>query len=112
MKKISRRSFLTATGILTASAALTACSGGGSTGKAGAAASSAPASSAAASEAGIPAFSGWLQEFLTGREVLVAVLASQVTSNVPAALLLSGFTRQRHKPSSSAPISEEVLQWC
>ena len=28
MKKISRRSFLTATGILTASAALTACSGG------------------------------------------------------------------------------------
>ena len=37
----------------------------------------------------IPAFSGWLQEFLTGREVLVAVLASQVTSNVPAALLLS-----------------------
>ena len=36
MKKISRRSFLTATGILTASAALTACSGGGSTGKAGA----------------------------------------------------------------------------
>ncbi len=51
MKKISRRSFLTATGILTASAALTACSGGGSTGKAGAAASSAPASSAAASEA-------------------------------------------------------------
>ena len=38
----------------------------------------------------IPAFSGWLQEFLTGREVLVAVLASQVTSNVPAALLLSG----------------------
>ena len=54
MKKISRRSFLTATGILTASAALTACSGGGSTGKAGAAASSAPASSAAASEAADP----------------------------------------------------------
>ena len=27
-----------------------------------------------------------------GQEVLVAVLASQVTSNVPAALLLSGFT--------------------
>ena len=41
----------------------------------------------------IPAFSGWLQEFLTGREVLVAVLASQVTSNVPAALL-SGFTAE------------------
>ena len=42
----------------------------------------------------IPAFSGWLQEFLTGREVLVAVLASQVTSNVPAALLLSEFTAE------------------
>ena len=42
----------------------------------------------------IPAFSGWLQEFLTGREVLVAVLASQVTSNVSAALLLSGFTAE------------------
>ena len=42
----------------------------------------------------IPAFSGWLQEFLTSREVLVAVLASQVTSNVPAALLLSGFTAE------------------
>lgn len=40
----------------------------------------------------IPAFSGWLQAILAGQEVLVAVLASQVTSNVPAALLLSGFT--------------------
>ena len=40
----------------------------------------------------IPAFSGWLQAILAGREVLVAVLTSQVTSNVPAALLLSGFT--------------------
>ena len=37
-------------------------------------------------------FAGWLQAILAGREVLVAVLASQVTSNVPAALLLSGFT--------------------
>lgn len=40
----------------------------------------------------IPAFSNWLQSILAGREVIVAVLASQVTSNVPAALLLSGFT--------------------
>ena len=40
----------------------------------------------------IEAFSGWLQNILTGREVLVSVLASQVTSNVPAAILLSGFT--------------------
>lgn len=31
---------------------------------------------------------------LAGREVLVSVLASQVISNVPAALLLSGFTSQ------------------
>ena len=38
------------------------------------------------------AFSGWLQHILTGHEVLVSVLASQVTSNVPAAILLSGFT--------------------
>lgn len=40
----------------------------------------------------IPAFSGWLGSLLQGREVAVAVAASQVTSNVPAALLLSGFT--------------------
>ncbi len=39
-------------------------------------------------------FPAGCQEFLTGREVLVAVLASQVTSNVPAALLLSGFTAE------------------
>ena len=38
------------------------------------------------------AFSGWLQHILTGHEVWVSVLASQVTSNVPAAILLSGFT--------------------
>lgn len=51
MKKISRRSFLTVTGVLAASAAMTACSGGGSTKPAAAssaAASTAPASSAAA----------------------------------------------------------------
>ena len=40
----------------------------------------------------VQAFSDWLQAILTGREAPVAVLASQVTSNVPAALLLSGFT--------------------
>ena len=40
----------------------------------------------------IPAFSEWLAGIIAGREVLVSVLASQVTSNVPAALLLSGFT--------------------
>ncbi len=41
----------------------------------------------------IPAFSGWLGSILQGRVVSVSVLASQVTSNVPAALLLSGFTQ-------------------
>ena len=41
----------------------------------------------------IPAFSAWLQGIIAGREVPVAVLASQITSNVPAALLLSGFTQ-------------------
>ena len=41
----------------------------------------------------VPAFSDWLRQVIAGREVLVAVLASQVTSNVPAALLLSGFTQ-------------------
>ena len=41
----------------------------------------------------IPAFSAWLRAIIAGREVLVAVLASQITSNVPAALLLSGFTQ-------------------
>ena len=38
------------------------------------------------------AFSGWLQNILAGHEVFVSVLASQVTSNVPASILLSGFT--------------------
>lgn len=41
----------------------------------------------------VPDFSAWLQGMIAGREVLVAVLASQVISNVPAALLLSGFTQ-------------------
>lgn len=40
----------------------------------------------------IPAFADLLAESLQGREVVVAVLASQAISNVPAALLLSGFT--------------------
>lgn len=44
------------------------------------------------------AFSGWLQHILTGHEVWVSVLASQVTSNVPAAILLSGFTENNPLP--------------
>lgn len=34
----------------------------------------------------------WLSKVVTGRETITAILASQITSNVPAAILLSGFT--------------------
>lgn len=40
----------------------------------------------------IPAVSNLLQSLLAGKELLVSVVASQVISNVPAAMLLSGFT--------------------
>ena len=40
----------------------------------------------------VPAFCRMLEDILNGREILTAVAASQVLSNVPAALLLSGFT--------------------
>lgn len=40
----------------------------------------------------IPLFCGFLQEMMQGSEIAVSVAASQVISNVPAALLLSGFT--------------------
>ncbi len=40
----------------------------------------------------IPVFCEFLQEMVGGREVYTAIIASQVISNVPAALLLSGFT--------------------
>lgn len=40
----------------------------------------------------IPAFASWLSAALSGREILISVLASQVMSNVPAVLLLSGFS--------------------
>lgn len=40
----------------------------------------------------LPAFSQMLQQVVSGHEVLAGVAASQVISNVPAALLLSGFT--------------------
>lgn len=40
----------------------------------------------------IPWFQQLLSSVLQGREVLVSVLVSQAVSNVPAALLLSGFT--------------------
>lgn len=40
----------------------------------------------------IPAISEFLNSAVSGREVYVSVAASQVVSNVPAAMLLSGFT--------------------
>lgn len=40
----------------------------------------------------IPPVSGFLRGIVSGNEVLAGVAASQVFSNVPAALLLSGFT--------------------
>ena len=40
----------------------------------------------------IPQFHDLLQRLLSGREVLTAVLASQVMSNVPAAVLLEKFS--------------------
>lgn len=40
----------------------------------------------------IPGFANVLKQIVSGNEVFAAVVASQVMSNVPAALLLSGFT--------------------
>jgi len=40
----------------------------------------------------IQAFSNFIESVIEGKEVITAVLSSQIMSNVPAALLLSGFT--------------------
>lgn len=40
----------------------------------------------------VPAFYRFLQSVVTGNETVTAIVASQIISNVPAALLLSGFT--------------------
>ena len=42
----------------------------------------------------VPAFSELLQQVIEENELLTAVLSSQFMSNVPAALLLSGFTEK------------------
>lgn len=42
----------------------------------------------------IPVFSDFLGKMIDGNEVLTSVAASQLISNVPAALLLSGFTER------------------
>ena len=41
-----------------------------------------------------PGFSEMLSEIITGHEMLTGVVASQIISNVPAAMLLSSFTNQ------------------
>lgn len=40
----------------------------------------------------IPVFRDFFQAFISGKEMITAVLCSQIMSNVPAALLLTGFT--------------------
>ncbi len=42
---------------------------------------------------GIPAVSAFFENLVQGREVPVGILLSQIISNVPAAMLLSGFTQ-------------------
>lgn len=42
----------------------------------------------------VPAFNAFIQTIIDGNEVITSVVASQFMSNVPAALLLSGFTNQ------------------
>ena len=42
----------------------------------------------------VPAFNAFIQNIIDGNEVLTSVVSSQFMSNVPAALLLSGFTEQ------------------
>lgn len=41
----------------------------------------------------IPIVSDWISALISGRELIVSFLCSQVISNVPAAILLSGFTQ-------------------
>lgn len=41
----------------------------------------------------LPAVSELLEKLLAGRELFLGVIASQIISNVPAAMLLSGFTK-------------------
>lgn len=42
----------------------------------------------------VPVFRGFLEGVIAGNEVLTAAASSQIISNVPAALLLSGFSEQ------------------
>lgn len=40
----------------------------------------------------IDAVNQWIMDIITGNELIIGILSSQVISNVPAAMLLSGFT--------------------
>lgn len=42
----------------------------------------------------VPVFNAFIQKMIAGNEILTSVAASQFMSNVPAALLLSGFTEK------------------
>ena len=42
----------------------------------------------------VPVFNAFIQNIIDGNEVLTSIVASQFMSNVPAALLLSGFTKR------------------
>ena len=42
----------------------------------------------------IPEINNWLYSVINGRELITSIVASQVISNVPAAILLSGFTEK------------------
>ncbi len=44
----------------------------------------------------IPAVRQFLEQIIFGRELITGILASQCISNVPAAILLSGFTQNYH----------------
>lgn len=44
----------------------------------------------------IDSVSSFISSILTGREVLASALASQIISNVPAAIMLSDFTNNAH----------------
>ena len=49
----------------------------------------------------IPEISGFLASLVGGRELLSGILTSQVISNVPAAILLSGFQDRPNSPRSA-----------
>ena len=59
----------------------------------------------------IDAVSEFFSGILTGRELIVSALLSQVISNVPAAVMLSGFTDNSSSELISAASELSSLQW-